>query len=143
VWTILFISLLLFTNVNNFITLKVITIIFTAIFWFISLIIFTIIAIQFFKRKIWKRKSINAELLNKSTYEMGFDDERLYYLIDNISSEILWEHFKFYAVKKTHLFLIPAHNLYESACVSQSEIGADNFDKLKSLVVIKLTLLPN
>jgi hypothetical protein len=74
---------------------------------------------------------------------MGFDDERLYYLIDNISSEIPWEHFKFYAVKNTHLFFIPAHNIYESACVSQSEIGADNFDKLKSLVAMKLTLLPN
>lgn len=143
IWTILFISLLLFTDVNNFITLKAITIIFTGIFWFISLIILTSIAFQLYKRKIWKRKSLKAELLNKSIYEMGFDDERLYYLTDNINSETKWEHFKFYAIKSTHLFLIPANNLYEATCVSQSEIGAENFEKLKILVSIKLTLFPN
>jgi hypothetical protein len=143
VWTILFGLLLHFTDDNNFITLKVITLIFTAVFWFISLIIFTIIAIQFFKRKIWKRKSINAELLNNSIYEIGFDEEKIYYRTDGVSSEIPWGYFKFYAIKNTHLFLISADNLYESSCVSQSEIGADNFDALTSIAFTKLLILKN
>ncbi len=138
IWTILFISLLLFTGVNNFITLKAITTILTIIFWLFSLIIFTVITIQYFKREIWKRKSVKIELLNKAQCEFGFDDEKLYYTNGNFSSDISWEHFKFYAIKKTHLFLIPAHNIYESACVSESEIGVANFKKLKAIVCHKL-----
>jgi len=106
----------------------------------LGLIISVLIGWHFYKRKNWKRKCLQAELNNTTIYQMAFDEEKISFITENWKSEILWSYYSFYSINKNNIYLIPFTNIYTATCIAESEIGHENFEKLKAVAEAKLVL---
>jgi hypothetical protein len=139
--TLAVLALLILTDSNDLVTLKVLSICFAAVAWLVGLGILLMIIIKRQKRLIWRNAAIKSILVNEFIAQMAFDEEKLIFITETYKTEVKWDYYKFYAEYKNSIFFIPEKNLYEALYFSPGDIGQANFNQLKNIAKMRLKLL--
>lgn len=74
-------------------------------------------------------------------YTFYFDQDVLKFEMETSKSEISWAHYMYWAENKNSIFIVPESNLYDSIYYSESELGTQNYQELKSIASSKLIKL--
>ena len=139
--TVILLGLLQFTEPDNFIVLKSVSIALLTIVWLCSLIYLTAILIKWVKRNLWKKKSIAFAQKNESTYTLYFDEEKISFSGPNYKTELAWEYYQYWTEKNNSIFIFPPGSLYNAIYYSIVDLGVDNYKLLKDIASSKLTEL--
>ena len=134
------IALVMMTDTDSYILLKVLSATICAFIWLAALVLLIVILIKRYNRNAWKNDAIKEYELNQSKIQFAYDQEKLYFFSEKCNSDIRLDYYKFYAIYKDSVFLIPERNLYESIFYSRTELGSEHFDLLTDIV--SRTLIP-
>lgn len=137
----LFALLLLFTDSSFLTSFKAVFTILIAINWAVVCIMIVAIAYKIYRRNKWRNETIEYFSKNDTSAYISFDDEIFTAKTNHYNTEIKWSYFSYYAINKDCIFIIPSDNIYSSLYYSMNEIGIENFELLKKIVMDKLQLL--
>ncbi len=141
-WTFLTILLTLLPDTKFLITLKAVMIFLTGLLWICSLLFLLTIIFRKYKRIAWRDTMIQYCSQNDTEAFMSFDNEKISFVTNTYKTELNWDYYANYAFDKDSIFIIPSRNIYEALYYSQTEIGVDNFEALKTLATEKLNQMP-
>ena len=136
--TIILLGLLQFTGVNNFITLKSVSIFVLIISWIFAIIYITTILIKWFKRQLWKQKSIAFSLKPNLGYIFYFDEEKIAFTTPTYKTEFVWEYYKYWVENNNSIFIFPPNSIYDAVYFSTADLGNENYKQLKEIASSKL-----
>lgn len=139
--TLAVLALLILTDSNDLVTLKVLSICFATIAWLVGLVILLMIIIRRQKRLVWRNAAVKSILVKEFIAQMAFDEDKLIFITETYKTEVKWDYYKFYTEYKNSIFFIPEKNLYEALYFSPGDIGQSNFDQLKNIAKMRLKLL--
>ena len=125
---------------QGFLTLKIVLFFLTALFAIVAIIFYFSILVIWVKRLNWKKSAIKKVAESKSNYWLKFDDSQISFEADTFSSNIKWEYYKYYQEYKDSIFIFP-DSIYDAVFWSRSEIGQENYCRLKEIAEAKLTML--
>ena len=137
---IIFIIALFLPDNDYTVGLKTVTITILLILVLFSILLGLNFLIKKQKRDRWKQSVIQKFLQDDKDkpFKFGFNDDNLFFETETYKSEIKWDYYKYWTESDNSIFIFPSNNIYEAIYYSNSEIGQDNYDKLKQLASIKL-----
>lgn len=139
-WVVLLTCFAIFTSLETFFTLKVILFVLTALFAAIAIIFFLFLVGIWLRRLSWKRAAVKDMAENQLNYWLTFDDTHISFGADTYNSNVKWEYYKYYKEHGDSIYIFP-DSIYHAIFWSKSEIGQENYDRLKQIAEIKLTAL--
>lgn len=71
---------------------------------------------------------------------MEYDDEKMVYTSGDYRVEIGWDQYKYFAESEGCMYFIPEKKPFETMYFSTQDIGAEQYDKLKSIAKAKLVV---
>ncbi|GAO45355.1 hypothetical protein [Flavihumibacter petaseus] len=93
---------------------------------------------KYSQRRSWRKKSIETAFSKKETFRFSFDEDRLHYSTEKYDTSLKWEVFKYYTEHKNSLFLCDEANPYQTLYYSKTELGHENYDRLREFAAKKL-----
>jgi hypothetical protein len=138
--TFLYILILVFSDSEKYLPLKGVSTIMLTLGWICASTYLAIPFTKYLSRKKWKRSTISAYQAEKST-ELRFDNDSISYRTNKYNTELKWEYFNFFKEHKNSIFIFDNVSIYNALYFSENELGIDNYAKLKTIVIGKLTPL--
>ena len=137
-WTALVVALWTLTNTDSFITLKAIFFVLTLLLWVAALIFYGTVFIKWLKRKAWIKSTLKERNEKTIEFTFAFDEKSLHFTTNTYKTELHWEHYKYWCENNSSVFLFPENSLYDAIYYSRSELGEENYDRLKQIAKEKL-----
>lgn len=138
-WIIL-LTLFSFLTGDNFVVLKGILLIVTGLAILAALIFLVSILIKFLNRKAWKRTALEDAAKSNKHYFLSFDEEGIGFSTDTYTSTMKWDYYKYYIEHRDSLFIFP-DSIYHAMTCSISDLGTEEYQRLKVIISTKLEVL--
>ena len=139
--TLILLGVLQFTPSDDLIVLKSMSIISLTLTWACTLIYLLIILIKWFKRYLWRNKSIVAANKQDVVYKLYFNEEKIFFEGPTYKTEMSWDHYTYWTENNNSIFIFPANNLYDCVYYSVSDLGVNNYILFKNIAALKLKRL--
>jgi len=140
-WTVFIALLWLLADSNDFLSIKAVLTVLTAIIW--SAVVFFVITllVRYYKRISWRNNAVKEAVNKRIIFTFSFDAERIYYSAGEQRWDLSWSYYKYWCEDKDSIYIFKESNIYEALYYSKNELGLDIYNHLKEIANDRLIKL--
>jgi len=136
--TVLCLLLYFLTAVNNFITLKALSIVMVALSWFAMIIFYLFFILSKRKRERQLQRFLNSTTDEQLCYSVNIDEEKVTVVSKDQTNEFPWTEFNQFGIHDETLYVFNQVQRLHSLYWDRSEMGGEAFSALLELLHKKM-----